>query len=461
MKRILTVFIALALIGIHSPAFAGGWESGKWASPKWSDGAWAGEATTNLSVAKSISGLTFFADYAEDTLTAGYASGSDVATFAASRSASNPATYIDADGVLQLTTTSNVGRFTKGYYDTTGFHSREGVLIEGAATNLCAYSTDISSQSLNWNLGDVTTTQNNAIAPDGTLTASKITATGAGTYSRIYRTAVSSTGTNTYSVWLKNGTVSTQASLRLQSSGGVQDTVENVTLISGWARYSFTATTDSANTNLFIYLRPDGDGGDAATAGEYLYAWGAQLEASPYATSFIPTTAAALTRNKETLKYVNSGNRTAATEAWVGKVTTEYADGTPDFKVIIDTDTKRRFVTFSPSSNDVEAKSNHTDSSDSSVADLINESYSANQEIGLGYNMQSGVSPYIACFYNGVADGTNEVTDDFTPSPMGTYFYMGITKDSTLPLDCIIQWIGFWNRPLTATEHLKLYTDMD
>ena len=41
------------------------------------------------------------------------------------------------------------------------------------------------------------------------------------------------------------------------------------------------------------------------------------IEKSPFATSAIPTTVAALTRNKEVLNYTTSGNRTAATESMV------------------------------------------------------------------------------------------------------------------------------------------------
>jgi hypothetical protein len=52
----------------------------------------------------------------------------------ATRSATNPATYVDADGVIQLLTLSNTVR-PKHYYDITGFHQLAGWLKEDASTN--------------------------------------------------------------------------------------------------------------------------------------------------------------------------------------------------------------------------------------------------------------------------------------------------------------------------------------
>ena len=80
--------------------------------------------------------LLFYANYADGDLTADFALGSPTATFTASRDATHPATYFDANGVMQVTTTSNVGRFNSGFYDTSGFNlfTQAGVMIEGAST---------------------------------------------------------------------------------------------------------------------------------------------------------------------------------------------------------------------------------------------------------------------------------------------------------------------------------------
>jgi hypothetical protein len=58
--------------------------------------------------------------------------------------------------------------------------------------------------------------------------------------------------------------------------------------------------------------------------------WGPQLEVSPYATSFIPTTTAALTRNAETGNVITLNSSTASTAATLtkpsGTVSCDYLD---------------------------------------------------------------------------------------------------------------------------------------
>ena len=75
---------------------------------------------------------------------------------------------------------------------------------------------------------------------------------------------------------------------------------------SGWYRISFTATSDAVNTDHQIIIYPDRVG----TTGT-LFTWGAQLEAATFASSYIPTTTAAVVRNADVLTYDASGNVSA------------------------------------------------------------------------------------------------------------------------------------------------------
>lgn len=444
-------------------------------------------AVTNKSLLKKC---TFLADYSKDTVDAQYSLGSAAATFATIRSATEPATYIDDGGVLQITTTSNEPRFAKGFYDATGFHVREGVLIEEARTNYIKqtiFATDTNADGIadNWSfnedvtdpittsLVDVTDTFN----VGATVQSERITYTGVAgdTNKQTGFTSDSSavgsfaqSDNVTVSMYLK-GSVTTplriQFQIREYDAANVNGT-NNATDVGDtdnlsateWRRFSYSVALSDADVSRcragiqFINVN-DGDVMD-------LQITCVQLEKARYATTFIPTTTAALTRNKETLKGVILDNRTAATEACVAKISPEFANGEMSFNHITDTDTKRRaFLFASITLNDVLIYSNVNDSINSVVPDIINNSWATNAALTLGYNIQKGITPYVAGFYQGVADGTNDSTDDFTEPAWGTYFWIGIDNTETYNLNGIIQSIAFFNVVLTAEEHLWLHNN--
>ena len=183
---------------------------------------------------------------------------------------------------------------------------------------------------------------------------------------------------------------------------------------------------------------------------------GVQIEKSTFATSFIPTTTAALTRNKETNKYEIAGNRTAATESCVVKLVIGAANSKPGDRGIIDSDTKRRMAKFQSNDDGIQAYPNFTDSSSSSVVDLINEFWTANTEFTIGFNFQHS-SPFVAGFINGVADGTNDTDDDFTNPAWGTYWWLAGDNTGAEQLNGSIAGIARFNRLLSAAEHLFMH----
>lgn len=147
MKTNLTA-ILLSLLLILNPAFGfsygSGWDGGGIA---WSGSVWNTTDGGDLQELQALGNITFYKNYGsgDSSLAADYSVGSGTATMTVTRGSSNPATYNTDQGVVTTTTTSNVGRITQGYYDTTGFHSRPGLLFEGASTNELTYSGDISN----------------------------------------------------------------------------------------------------------------------------------------------------------------------------------------------------------------------------------------------------------------------------------------------------------------------------
>jgi len=481
MKKISVLLLcAIVLVAVDASAWSGrsGWNVfSRWLS---------NQQARDPDFRRYPSGLTFYKDFSigegtdVNALTADFALGSPVATFTASRGASNPATYIDSSGVIQQTTTSNVPRFSKGFYDTTGFVERAGVYEEGAATNYLirtTFDTDAGAgMATGWDDSDGVTG-----APTYSLVAETLTnISGSQAQRMVYdtdtaenfiqfvsdNTAVGSLSQNdtvTFSAYMK-GTV-TSARLRLRvleadaaGATGTSHFSSALTITEDWARYTYTVQltdADLSRATARFYFDEIVNASDI----DIQFAC-VQLEVTLYATTFIPTTTAALTRNGESLKYVILNNRTAATESCVAKINVTSDSNSAGYDVVSGTDTKRRIFRFATSTNDIQLFGNADDSGGSSVLDVINAAWTAHTDMVLGYSMQSTGNPNIAGYFQGLASGTNTNTD-FTSPVWGTYFWVGSENSGTSQLNGIIQKIGFWNRVLTASEHASVDGLMD
>lgn len=209
--------------------------------------------------------------------------------FAFSRSGS--ATRIGNDGVL-YTDGDGVPRHQNFPTDNLGI-VRQTTLLELASTNLLLYSEEFNSGPWPGASLTVNVTANQLVTPDGTTTADLVEGTTSD--SQINQNAITATaGTvHTFSVWLRSVSGSQGMAIRLcKESDGVAYASTIMTLSTTWTRYTVTGTVPAGQTALRVRI----GGGSVWASGVQFYAWGAQLEVQPIATSYVKTTTAAVTR---------------------------------------------------------------------------------------------------------------------------------------------------------------------
>ena len=161
-----------------------------------------------------------------------------------------------------------------------------GLLVEEARTNIALRSEDFDNVAWSKSAG-TTVTANDAIAPDGTQTADRVDFA---TADIGITQAITVTAGVTYqaSIWVKGTAGET---INLSNS----QAVTIATLTGDWQRLSLSATPDSTSGFLFISTF------NGVTA-RSVQLWGAQFEEGAFATSYIPTTASAVTRATDVVR---------------------------------------------------------------------------------------------------------------------------------------------------------------
>jgi hypothetical protein len=226
---------------------------------------------------------------------------------------STTATYFDSTGTMQ-SAAINAPRLD---YDP-ATHASKGLLIEEARTNILLQSAVIDNAA--WFKGAVGVTANQAVAPDGTMTADKVSANG-GNFAYWGQNGSWAAGqTVTRSIYVKPGiggggyilfeikdsNALTYVAFILNGAGSIQNNSSGTKawiqyVGNGWYRIMATRTFAGASggANEFGVNYINGPG--AAGVGEYAYFWGGQFEVGESPTSYIPTTTSTVTRAEDSM----------------------------------------------------------------------------------------------------------------------------------------------------------------
>jgi len=225
------------------------------------------------------------------------------------------ATFVGSNGFIQ-TAAINGPRFD--YNPVT--LAAKGLLIEEQRVNLLTRSEEFDNAS--WVKNSATVTVNATTAPNNTVSADAIIPnSGTNTLPGFFRNAVVSASDNengVVSIYLKKGVGVSWVFVRYLNkannffnlwvnldtgSVGATSTGSVVALPNDWYRCILPNNTGVGSTTAgrVTVCAVSGDGQNSFTGDgtQFFYAWGAQLEAGAFATSYIPTVASTVTRTAD------------------------------------------------------------------------------------------------------------------------------------------------------------------
>ena len=341
------------------------------------------------------------------------------------------------------------------------------LLMEPQRTNVILQSQDISNAS--WTkTSSPTIVTNVAVSPDGTTTADSIQSEDASNFKYISQSfSVSANSTYTFSIFIKKETTTTNFGgfgftffgnslkvcyMTFNEVTGSLTIISNAMTITSkvddygtYWRFNVTATDAFSNTTfkVEIYGTISTNGtSTGAGAGSARTIWGAQLETGAFATSYIPTTTASVTRN------VDDAIKTSAT-ALIGQT-----EGTMFYDVNLDSRIGNCSFTL------------YTSAGGTLIRILIANTYIAaeiyNSSIQTGNVLVNNTSTgrlklaisYSNDFLNLYINGTLGGTDTSTAIPACERFNIGLSNTNGIKINSA----ALWKTRLTNSELAQLTT---
>ena len=326
------------------------------------------------------------------------------------------ATRVNASGFIE-SVASGIPRLD--YFASDGTVGCPALLVEPSGSNLVLQSENFLTSWTPTNVSVTTGTTAAFTSPSGTTNADLITATSTSP-SFVGQNLTIASGTYTISVFAKAGnyglfrignvsSVARSAWFNLDA-GAVTGTVNGGTASmqnygNGWYRCIYTSSGMVSGNPTVFFAPSDSPNGTNAVSGSSIYFWGAQLETGSVATSYIPTTTAAVTRNADVVLV------SGAVSGSIGQTSgTIYAE--VDIRLL---GSARNFIAANLNSNTTDFVSFQINSSNQFFARMRNKTGSLVDVVASGVTTTAGIHK-LACSYSsgnitfaldGVIIGTN------------------------------------------------------
>jgi hypothetical protein len=340
----------------------------------------------------------------------------------------------------------NIGSTAKPYFPTTDRldvpridYTGGGcgkLLLEPQRTNLVTYSEQFDNAG--W-AGSAIVTANTVVSPDGTQNADSIMESGATDYHIVGNPTPSSTSGTSYvfSFFAKpNGRNFTRV---LFGNGAWQDnqsayfnlltgavvvsasvTASMVDCGNGWYRCIAICTAD-ASTTAIAYFGParnmtDGYNVYGGTASLGIYAWGAQLEAGSYVSSYIPTSGTAVTRLADEASKTGISSLINSTEGVLyAEIAALYYGGNNRAIAISDgTSSNRVLVYYTTTTNQITALYTYSGTTQVSINETLTDS---TQFIKFAFKYKENDCAF---WINGIKVGTDNTATAFAADTLDT-----------------------------------------